>query len=1032
MISLRTLGECAIEVGDRRVGPESEHVFALLLYLAIERGKHVGRGTLVERFWPDTSDAKARHCLRQTLYKLRLLGVPLTSTPSHVEVGESEVTGDFLLLADRGLVDVDRLRVGGAAFGEFLPGYAPHFSSSFTEWLESKRDFVHAQVRRALSTALVACRSAHRWADVDAVARHCLRLDPLNEEATLALAEATALTGSKAQAISMLDRFVAELGVDAGDIRLPATLLRKRIAERLPARQYTAASDALFVGRDDDLAMLGALLEAVRGGQGRSCLLWGEAGIGKSRLAAECAKGASLQGVRVQRVACQASDAERPLSIFVDVVPKLQALPGALGCAPQSVAYLRRLTEHDRRPAPSEDAQDAAYLHGCIRRAVLDLVDALAEEAPLLLVVEDVHWLDAQSWDLLREMIDWAADRRLCVLLTSRTATPTERRAPPLLPRRMATHRLRSLDAGAAGSLLDAIVRDHKRALDPDYRAWCVGVSEGNPLFVRELASQWIETGDATKVPATLSSVLAERLARLRPASLRLLQASAILGRNSTFERLEGVTDYKKYELLDGVEELEGAGLLSADGSGVRPRHELIARAALDRINEGARRLLHRNAARLLEAEIEATKGASLLWDYTAHCRSAGEPHHVARVVTAVGEHLIEVGLPAEAAAVYERALGDAESSTQKYPLALGLCKALRLAGLSRQALAALRNLAELQSLLSPLATTHTEEELHRLEAEWRVGFGADTVLERVMTCVDDDRTSAAHRVQSAVLAIRIADNLADDGALRRAYSCIRSLTAQATTTDRSVLTSHLIYHTILGKLKSASAFGARLVALERNSPSPRSLVRALGYYYVPALYLGQFDAAEQSLREALTIAERFRFAAAAMSAAEGLCHLALERGQEALAQRWFREAVGWSHSAEDARIGSQLSYAATRLALLGGDPVSAQHSLKFDPQTAPFDTDTRGRMALLALWTLVHARSIGSLDWSRLRDELLALHLRLRVRGGQDFPVYCMCKSLLERDQNEMAYSLLREYATIHRRERYSLPSYFEEISEP
>ena len=502
MIRLRTLGECAIEVGERRVGPEAGHVFGLLLYLCVERGKHVGRGTLVEHFWPGASDEKGRHCLRQTLYKVRLLGAPAESTPSHVELDPAAVTGDFLQLAEGGRVDVERLRVGGASFGEFLPGYAPAFSPAFADWLEAKRDFVHSQVRRALSNALVECRSAHRWADVDAVARHCLQLDPLNEEATLALAEATALTGSKAQALSMLDRFVAELGPDAGDIRLPATLLRKRIAERLPTRHYSAASEALFVGRDADLAALGGLFRDVRAGQSQSCIVWGEPGIGKSRLAAECAKAAALQGARVQRVGCQASDAVRPLSVFVDVVPKLQAMPGALGCSPESLAYLRRLTEHDGNAAPSEEAQEAAYLHARIRRALLDLLDAIVEEAPLVLVVEDVHWLDPLSWEVLREMIEWAAQRRIFFLFTSRNATPTEQPAPRL-PRRLVTHHLGALDATASASLLDAIVRDHKRALAPDFRDWCVGVSEGNPLFLRELASQWIETGDPSKVPAT-------------------------------------------------------------------------------------------------------------------------------------------------------------------------------------------------------------------------------------------------------------------------------------------------------------------------------------------------------------------------------------------------------------------------------------------------------------------------------------------------------------------------------------------------
>ena len=153
--------------------------------------------------------------------------------------------------------------------------------------------------------------------------------DPLNEEATLALAEATALNGSKASAVAILDHFIAELNAGPRDIRIPASVLRRRIAERLAA-PYSASAEACFVGRDDIVALLTTQLRGLRRAHGSSCLLWGAAGIGKSRVALAATRVATLEGVRVSRTVCQASDTSRPLSVFADLVPSLLDLPGSL------------------------------------------------------------------------------------------------------------------------------------------------------------------------------------------------------------------------------------------------------------------------------------------------------------------------------------------------------------------------------------------------------------------------------------------------------------------------------------------------------------------------------------------------------------------------------------------------------------------------------------------------------------------------------------------------------------------------------
>ena len=280
----------------------------------------------------------------------------------------------------------------------FLPGYVPSFSAAYCEWVDRARDEVHARLRPFLLTRLANLRARGKWTDMDTAARQCLQVDPLNEEATLALAEATALGGNKAVAVQILDRFLRDLESGPREIRVPANLLRKRITERLP-EPYAGSADACFVGREELVTQLTSQLRESRLGRGGGWYLWGSAGIGKTRVALELIKLAALDGINSLRIVCQPADATTPLSISCGIANKLLELPGALGCAPSSRECLLSLTQEafslDTRVIQAErhDAHDRLF-HARFRRAVIDLVGAVCDEKPLLLIVEDAQSLD--------------------------------------------------------------------------------------------------------------------------------------------------------------------------------------------------------------------------------------------------------------------------------------------------------------------------------------------------------------------------------------------------------------------------------------------------------------------------------------------------------------------------------------------------------------------------------------------------------------------------------------------------------------
>src|SRR5919107_3485127 len=206
MIELRTLGSCVIRVGDAVIGPDAERLFGVLLYLATERGRRIARRALQELLWPEASEEHGRHNLRQAIYKLRQYGVELGGGARDVFLPPEQVTVDpFDPLAHDAASAGDALLAGHV--GEYLAGYSPKFSDPYTAWVEGQRAYDHARMARVAVAAMLERRARGRWEDVDRLAQICLRYDPLNEEATLALAEAAVLAGGKARALAILDRY---------------------------------------------------------------------------------------------------------------------------------------------------------------------------------------------------------------------------------------------------------------------------------------------------------------------------------------------------------------------------------------------------------------------------------------------------------------------------------------------------------------------------------------------------------------------------------------------------------------------------------------------------------------------------------------------------------------------------------------------------------------------------------------------------------------------------------------------------------
>ena len=265
MITLHALGNAEIETSVTTITPSQEIVFAAALYLILERGHRVSRTRLTALLWPRAAEKVGAHRLRQTILQLKKLGIIVQADRNSLQLLQHDAGTDL-----NSLFAADASPASESPSVEFLPGYAPRCSEAFREWVDAQREDAHAVVTKQLVTEMNTARTKGDWQTCDRFARQCLKLDPFNESAVLVQAEASAMRGAKTQAIQIIDRYLVEVGSDNPNLRLSASVLRKRITDRIPERAPITVRECAFVGRDHETATLTLELLAARHGRGAS------------------------------------------------------------------------------------------------------------------------------------------------------------------------------------------------------------------------------------------------------------------------------------------------------------------------------------------------------------------------------------------------------------------------------------------------------------------------------------------------------------------------------------------------------------------------------------------------------------------------------------------------------------------------------------------------------------------------------------------------------------------------------------------
>jgi tetratricopeptide (TPR) repeat protein len=461
------------------------------------------------------------------------------------------------------------------------------------------------------------------------------RLQALAEPDTIVIADSTRqlISGS----FEYRDLGVATPKGFDEEIRLWQVIGDERVRARLAAVDSRTVTDAAmapmgrssFVGREPELAMLRNYWEQACAGQGRVTLLTGDAGIGKSRLVQALVAGIQHVPHLELEFHCSAYYANSPL------YPVINLLPGVIGLSREDsdAARLAKLKAFCAGHGVSEaeglpllasllslpGAQDLAVPPMSPERqkqrtlqTLLGVAMSFAAERPLLVIVEDLQWIDPTTMDLLELLINQVPAARVCALVTARV--PFQ---PRWVPRaHVAVLMLARLTRGETEKMVTGLATS--QSIPAETVNEIVARTDGMPLFIEELTKAVLESGafrthadearsthprPSPAIPATLQDSLTARLDRLGTGKA-VAQLCAALGREFSYPMLRAVSTLDEEALGAQIERLLDAEFLYQRG--VPPdstyifKHALIQEAAYQSLLRSARRRYHERIAQVI------------------------------------------------------------------------------------------------------------------------------------------------------------------------------------------------------------------------------------------------------------------------------------------------------------------------------------------------------------------------------------------------------------------------------------------------
>jgi DNA-binding SARP family transcriptional activator len=745
-LELRLLGHAEVRLEGHALALGQRKTLALLAFLALEG--EVGRERLFSVFWEDYDEDTARRNLRRELHRLREAGLR-----DHLEARADRLRLRQLLPTDvhrfeAAVRNGDVERALEVHRGELLADVRVESTPRFEAWLEGWRGRLAAQLRRVQLELAEHLETRGDWQRALSLHEAILRSDPLQEEQHRALMRLQHRLGQREAALRQFEQCKAILAEELGLEPLPATvqlaqqIRRSQVSEPLEANPSvqvlaTSAWTPPFVGRQQALAKL-AVSDAPL------TLVTGEAGVGKTRLL----EVAAPDGLRVRF---------RQISSQTPLYAVAECLREALNDPDTRSRFetLETIWQLETARLLPELSPEATARPAQERTVFLEaLAQALSCAETDIIILEDLHWADGGSLELLAHLLRRSGRTRTSTrfVATARAdELPGDTRT--LLEewrqdRLIADVNLEPLTRADVQHLVEDVFADGAVFAEAVFAA-----TAGNSFYVCETLRHTLEqhglAGDTASVsvaPSVRTAVL-QRAERLGSATHRLLETAALTEDGFRLEDIQPATALSQWEALEALERAQGAHLIQALETGYGFAHDLTRQALQNTLGAERRRLIHSQLAQSLERADAAPARIA------AHLEGAGKPAQAVAWRVRAAEAAERVYAHDQALKQYDIALNHQPPDTPALEILharLGIWEQLGRTGAWQ---ADLERLEVVATRVGSSATAALEFAKARFELAQQRPEAALRCAERILASVTDEATQAqAHHWAGAAL----------------------------------------------------------------------------------------------------------------------------------------------------------------------------------------------------------------------------------------------------------------------------------------
>ena len=506
-----------------------------------------------------------------------------------------------------------------------------------------------------------------------------LALDELSEEAIRAKMEARAFAGDRLTALEVYEEWRIKL---AEELQAVPSALVEGIAVRLRRRGWerttltnipTVPTDQWrgrpFIGRAAEYRILYEAWEAVRRGEPGHALILGDSGVGKTTLVEKLTTAAGLEGAAISRVQCYDVEREIPYSTVSNLILGLLDRPGVSATSPQVLAELSRTVPAVRQrfptiPAAGDSQGESARIR--LTEAFHELLATIAEEHPVIIVVDDVHYADDVSLAVLHLVMRRASKQRIMVLLLARPGELSQ--SPHAASLRNAAAQLRVCEVEVLPlrekeslELLTSLLPTSEPRPTPVVQRSLLRAGAGYPMVIELLVQDWKNDGEqslALSVEAMTEDfgigrspegpykkILQRITSSLDNATLSVMNLAAVLGHRLIDLHMYAIVDLSAGQTMSGLAELVGRRVLRDGNHGLEFVNEMVRASVYMGVPPSLRKVLHGKIADCFveeQSQADDTSGLEIAW----HCLRAGRKAEATPYLLNGAREAIRLGAP--------------------------------------------------------------------------------------------------------------------------------------------------------------------------------------------------------------------------------------------------------------------------------------------------------------------------------------------------------------------------------------------------